>query len=115
VYLRIRVSGQRNHSLRISLTSPIQDYYGSQVQLSLGLASSATLFEGIINYEVAQSKCAIYLKAPWALPAPVGGLEVSGLEVSDTDDGELPGEPTATELVYYDQDLVDGKVSDGFL
>ena len=93
--INIKISSFLLGELRISLASPIRDYYGSQVQSSLSLTSDK-LFEGIINFEVAQSKCAIYSKAPWVLPGPVGGMEVTSV----TEDGEPPGEPPVVEMIY---------------
>ncbi len=41
-----------------------------------------------------------YMKSSWEPLGPVDGMEVSGLEASDTNDGEPPEEPTVPEMVY---------------
>jgi hypothetical protein len=74
------------------------------VQSSNNFNYSDTLFEGIINFEVANSQCAILSKAPWVVLNP--GAGISALGVSEDEGGEPEEEPEVPTIVYFDHDEV---------
>lgn len=92
--------------LQISLATQVKDYYSLAVQSTNNFTYSDTLFEGIIDYEVAQSQCAVLSKAPWVVLNP--GAGISALGVSENEGGEPEGEPEVPTIVYFDQDESEG-------
>ena len=64
--------------LRINPATPINDYYRNNVQTIHALSTSELLFEGIIDYEIAHSECAVHSQASWVVLDPLGAMGMGG-------------------------------------
>ena len=92
--------------LQINPAKPIEDYHAENVQTSYELSTSDVMFEGIIEYDVAHSECAVHSKASWVVLDPTGAGANS---MGDDEDEDGAGEVLET----VQEDSNEGPVDEG--
>jgi hypothetical protein len=94
-----------NGVIKVEAGAAIEDYYGDQVQTIHSLKPDVYMYQGVIDYDIAHSLCAVQSKAPWVVMDPLGA--------SSMGEGQDLNEPEVQELVYFDPNLNDGPIDGG--
>jgi len=100
-----------NGQLEIGRATPLDDYFGDGVQTIHALGSEK-IFEGIIDYDIAHSMCAVQSKASWAVVDPNGSASMGANGASNEDDDEND-DPHELDEIYYEPESQDGAPTDG--
>lgn len=93
----------QNGDLRINLASPIQDYYGMNVQSMYPLGPPSKIYQGIVTYEKFNSRCATLSLEDWVVlnPEAEAGATLQTVPDYNYEDDEYVPPPSHGE---YDEE-----------